>query len=198
MMSVGLRKNGWLKFLGVLFPAILLLVSFNNCSQFEVLSSGRDNRFEENTAPGVLPSFTLTSPTSQAAAPFTLGQGFKKGDVPTGTEIEVTGADAQVTVKNRYPDGSVKFVVIAGRANLSANVPTMVSLSRGKSLSGAVLTVQDMKATNVTASVAAEGFGAVTWSGADWDTPFQNWVSGPRMSSFVDRKWLHQRSKSYR
>jgi hypothetical protein len=48
-----------------------------------------------------------------AGKPWTFGQAFRKGDVPAF--LSATGADAfQADVRNRWPDGSVKFAVVSG------------------------------------------------------------------------------------
>jgi hypothetical protein len=131
--------------------------------------------------------FTLTSPTSQVAAPFVVGQAFRRGDVPAGAQLVGNFADLQVTPKNTWSDGSLKFAIIAGRANLTANVAKTVRLSSGAQ-GGAALSTADLKATGVTAAVGAGAFGTVSWSGTDWDSPWQTWVAGPRMSSWIYRK----------
>ena len=133
-------------------------------------------------------SFTLTSAATQASAPFTLGHAFKQGDVPSGQGITVTGATAQATILNAWPDGSAKFAVIAGNASLTANTPLTVSLTAGSSLSGSALTTTNLKATGVTASLDCGSFGVVSWATTDWDSPFMTWVTGPQMSSWVYRK----------
>lgn len=136
------------------------------------------------SAGGAITSFTLTSPSSQSNAPFVIGEAFKKGDVPSGTGVQVNGASAEVVVKNRWPDGSVKFAIVAG----TSNTPATVSLSVGSALAGTALTTADLKATGITAAIGAGSYGSASWSSADWDSPFMTWVSGPKMSSFIYRK----------
>lgn len=132
--------------------------------------------------------FTLTSPSSASQAPFCLGYAFRKGHVPSGQTLVSNVSSLQVTPKNRWPDGSLKFAVIAGLAPLAANAPLTVSLSAGSVAAAPALTLADLKATGVKASLACGPFGTVAWSAADWDTPFQSWVSGPQMSSWIYRK----------
>lgn len=137
-------------------------------------------------------TFTLTSPNTQVAAPFSIGHAFKKGDVPSSQGVVVSGANAQVTPKNYWPDGSLKFAIIAG----TANTPATVTLSVGSASTGAALTLADLKATGVTASIDAGAFGSASWSGTDWDSPFEwatgqtSWVTGHRMSSWLYRKQI--------
>ena len=95
----------------------------------------------------------------------------------------------QVTVKNAWPDGSAKFAVVAGRANLTAGTPIAFSLSPTSTApAGAALTTTDLRNTGIAATTGCGAFGSVTWTGADWDAPFQAWVSGAEMSSWVYRK----------
>lgn len=136
-----------------------------------------------------LPTFSLTSATTQAAAPFTLGHAFKQGDVPAGQSVTATGtASFQCLAKNAWPDGSLKFAVLSGTASLTANTPLTVTLSTGAAAGGTALTTADLKATGVTAGVDCGAFGSVSWATTDWDSPAQTWASGPSMSSWVYRK----------
>jgi hypothetical protein len=136
----------------------------------------------------VITTFTLKSPTTRASAPFTIGQTFKKGDVASGVNIVGSIADLQVTPKNYWNDGSLKIAVISGMADLTANTPLTVTLSTGTPAAGTALTTTDLKATGVTASIDVSTVGTVSWATTDWDTPFQTWVSGPKMSSWIYRK----------
>ena len=108
--------------------------------------------------------------------------------MPAGQDVVASLSTLQVTPKNRWPDGSLKFAVVAGRATLAANTPLMVTLSPGSAPTATALTIQDLKATNITASIDCGAFGSVAWSEGDWDGAFQAWVSGPEMSSWIYRK----------
>lgn len=132
--------------------------------------------------------FTLTSTQSSSAAPFCVGYAFRAGDIPAGRSVVGSVGSLQATVKNRWPDGSVKFAVIAGRTSLSAGQSVAVTLSAGTAAGGAALALSDLKGTGVVAAIGCGGFGSVQWSGADWDAPFASWISGPQMSSWVYRK----------
>jgi hypothetical protein len=146
------------------------------------------------TAPVLTPqgagitSFKLTSPTAGSSLPFSVGHAFKKGDVAAGSRLIGSISDLQVTWKNTWPDGSLKFGVIAGRANLMAGIPLTVTLSIGVGSTIANLTTDNLRTTGVTASVDAGAFGSATWTAADWASPFVNWISGPFMSSWIYRK----------
>ncbi len=131
--------------------------------------------------------FTLVSPLASSLAPFCIGYAFRKGHVPAGASVVADIANLQFTPKNFWPDGSLKFAIVAGRSPLAANVPLTVALSSGPAVGGTALTLADLRATGVTAAVDC-GFGSVAWSGADWNSPFQTWAEGPQMSSWIYRK----------
>ncbi len=139
-------------------------------------------------APAGSMAFTLNSATAAAAAPFCIGFAFKSGDVPSGQGVTGSLSHLQVTPLNRWPDGSLKFALVAGRAALVANTNLTVLLSSGTAASGTALALSDLKATNVTASVGCGSFGSASWATTDWDSPFRTWVTGPEMSSWIYRK----------
>lgn len=133
-------------------------------------------------------SMQLLSAAGGASVPFCVGHAFRKGDVPNHATL---GADTavQITPLNSWPDGSLKFAVIAGRKALSAGVAATLQLSNGGlRASGANLTTSDLQATGITVSASCGAFGSVSWSGADWATPFAEIVAGPEMSSWSYRK----------
>ncbi len=134
-------------------------------------------------------SFELTSATGGSNVPFTVGHAFQQGEVPSGSGVVGSLSTLQAIPMNRWPDGSLKYAIISGRINLSANVPQTVTLTTGNPAGGA-LTTANLRATNVTASIGAGGFGSASWSGADFDSPFLTWVSGPEMSSWIYRKQI--------
>ena len=133
-------------------------------------------------------SFQLTSAVGGSSLPFTLGHAFRKGEVPSGKFISSNLAKLQVVAKNTWPDGSLKFATISGRATLAANVAQSVTLGLTGSAPGAALATAALRATGITAAINAGAFGAASWSGADWDAPFKTWVAGPEMSSWIYRK----------
>jgi hypothetical protein len=133
-------------------------------------------------------SFKLVSATGGGNLPFTLGHAFRKGEVPAGAHVAGSIPNIQIIGKNWWPDGSLKFALVSGRVTLAAGVPQQVLLSVGSAATGTKLVTGDLKATGITASVGAGGFGTVAWAGADWDAPFKEWVSGPLMSSWIYRK----------
>jgi hypothetical protein len=139
-------------------------------------------------ASGLPVSFQVTSATGGTNVPFTLGHAFAPGDVPSGSGVVGSIGALQVVPKNRWPDGSLKYAIVSGRVTLAANSPATVTLSLGTPSSGSPLTTADLRATGITASIAASGFGTVTWSGTDFDAPFLTWISGDQMSSWIYRK----------
>lgn len=137
--------------------------------------------------PGV--SLRLVSPVGGTALPFTAGQAFRRGDVPSGSTVVANIASFQAVVKNRWADGSVKFAILSGRVDLAANtartVNLLVSLPPAPS---PAITLANLRATGVSASIQFAPFGGASWSGTGWSTPAQTLVTGPQMSAWVFRK----------
>ncbi|MES2263025.1 MAG: hypothetical protein V4724_31255 [Pseudomonadota bacterium] len=133
--------------------------------------------------------FTLKSLKAQAAAPYCLGYAFRRGDVPAGNTVAADQGTMQVSVKNTWPDGSLKFAVLAGQADLQANAPLTVNLRViAMPAPSSVLDTARLRATGAVAQIDCGTFGAVTWQGSDWDAPLRSWVSGSSMSSWIYRK----------
>jgi hypothetical protein len=129
------------------------------------------------------PSLTLLSPTTRALAPFCVGQAFAKGRIPFGAGIAGDVPNLQATIKNRWPDGSVKFAIIAGRANLAANVPLVIGLYAGAPASGTPLTEADLLATGLTASIGFAPYGSVALApligvASSYSAAAQRWTAG--------------------
>lgn len=137
---------------------------------------------------GTVASFQITSTVGGAGLPFAIGHAFRQGDVPAGSQLSCDIPAAQVSGKNWWPDGSLKFATIAGRTDLTAGAAKTIKVSIGASPSSAALTTADLRGTGASAAIGASSFGAVSWSGADWDAPLMNWISGPYMSSWIYRK----------
>jgi hypothetical protein len=157
--------------------------------QSPLLTVGRTTGTLSNTTTsGGLAAFQLTSASSGAALPFTLGYAFKKGQVPAGKSLIGSVADLQVVPKNVWPDGSLKFAIVSGQATLTAGTPLKVALDLGTPSALAKLTTDSLRQTGATASISAGAFGSASWSSTDWATPFMTWVSGPVMSSWIYRK----------
>lgn len=126
-------------------------------------------------------SFSLTSPVG-GTQPFTVGLGFKKGDIP-GTPV-LNIANSQVVVKNRWNDGSVKHAIASGQVALTANTPVTISALNGTAPTGTNLTTADIVAANPQASVTFNGLAGnptVSLSSLLSAAPFRIWVQGPEM-----------------
>jgi hypothetical protein len=135
------------------------------------------------------PQFTVKAAAQNASAPYCVGFAFRQGSIPSGSYVAASTGTFQFTAKNTWPDGSLKFAVLAGQLSLQAGVPQAVTLSRTGSVpSGVALGLAELKATGVTAQIGAGSFGTASWQGTDWDSPFQTWVTGPQMSSWIFRK----------
>lgn len=115
--------------------------------------------------------------------PWCAGHAFRVADVPAGATL----AGLQMTVKSTWPDGSAKMAILAGTV-AAAGTSTQVALRVGTPAGGRTLTLADLKATGVKASIGASPYGTATWADADWDTPFLVWVQGPMMSSWIYRR----------
>jgi hypothetical protein len=123
--------------------------------------------------------------------PFTAGMAFQSGAIPSGQGIVVTGATAQATIKNTWPNGSAKFAIIAGTANLTSGVASAISLAAGTASTGTALTTTDLIATGITAEIGTSGtFGLASFGATEWAAPFESWISGHRMSSWIYRKQI--------
>jgi len=107
-----------------------------------------------------------------------VGVACKKGDAPANitTDLET----AQVDVKRRWSDGSVKHAIIAGRAALTRNVARTIQISTGSQAGGKRLTAADIQAAKPQASVQCGGIGTVNLS-ALLARPFRTWTSGSEM-----------------
>ncbi len=122
-------------------------------------------------------SFQLTSPLS-GISPFTVGLGFKDGDVPTGASLSIP--NSQVVVERTWSDGSVKHAIASGFATLTANTALTVNVLNSPSASGTNLTASDIQAAAPSASIQCGSIGTVNLSSL-LATPFRTWISGPQM-----------------
>lgn len=163
-----------------------------------ITSSGDFTTLAQATTTGTAPPagtpvpnarYTLLAPAAQSSAPYTLGYAFRRGDVPAGSSVAADKGIFQVIPKNTWPDGSLKFAVLSGLADVAAGTGSTINLLIARpSTSTATLTTAKLKATKAVATIGCGAFGTVTWQGADWDTPFQTWIAGPAMASWIYRK----------
>lgn len=136
-------------------------------------------------------NLSLLSVSGGTALPFTVGQAFAQGDVPSSSSVLADIPNFQAVVKNRWSDGSVKFAILSGHADLGTNTWKTIGLSAGATPAAQTpVSTADLKAAGTTASIQFGSFGTASWSAGDWDTPTQNWVSGPEMSAWTYRKPL--------
>jgi len=129
--------------------------------------------------PPLTASFQLTSAVGGASLPFTIGYGFQKGAIANGTTLTLNAGTAQVLVKRRWNDNSVKHAVISGHVDLVAGVAKAIEIVAGAG-SGSPLTCADIQAVAPNASVACGAIGTVTLASL-LAAPFRTWVSGPEM-----------------
>lgn len=197
--------------------AVVTISAFNNCGQltsFETLPGLGQSELPSSLPGGVVPpsyippevppvpsspgsrQFKLKS-SSNLPAPFSTGFAFRKGDVPSGKDLQVNGATAQVQIKNRWSDGSAKFAIVSGAANFASSQELTIGLSVVDSTGAGVqpnITPANLQsviqAGPNSIAITTSNFGSATWSGADLLTPFQTWVSGPEMSSWIYRKQI--------
>jgi hypothetical protein len=81
------------------------------------------------SGPGQLPKLVLTSRSADGAHAWTFGHPFRQGDVPSGSVVTAEGDVFQMDVRNRWPDGSVKFAVLSGITSLTRNSPKPIALT---------------------------------------------------------------------
>src|SRR5207248_6769227 len=124
-------------------------------------------------APSAVTWFQLTSAVT-GSFPFSVGLGFKKGDIPG--EPVLDNATSQVIVKSRWSDNSVKHAIASGHIALTAGVPATVNVSSSASVpAGSNLTAADIQAANPSASVQLGSFGTVNLSSL-LANPFRTWI----------------------
>ena len=111
-------------------------------------------------------AFELTSPVTQAAAEFSLGQAFKQGDVPSGQYLHCDLTNFAITPTRYWNDGSVKLATIKGRVPLTANVAKRINIWRNSTAEsvGTILTAGSIATAAPTASVQFGTFGTVSLS----------------------------------
>jgi hypothetical protein len=136
----------------------------------------------------------ISSASGGTALPYAFGQVFRKGDVPAGARVVLSGSQVRASeadVRNRWPDGSVKFAVLSGAVDLPPNsvatIPLVATLDPAPAAS--MVSLADLKATGAMATIA---FGALSasWSGSAWDAPHLVVQTGSTMSSWTFRKPL--------
>jgi hypothetical protein len=95
-----------------------------------------------------------------------------------------------VIPKNSWPDGSLKFALVSGSANFTANTEKRIlfQVTNSPTAVSPTLTLEDLLKVQGNVQIIFDTFGTATWSGDDWKSPFETWVSGSEMSSWIYRK----------
>ena len=121
-------------------------------------------------------TFTLSSSSGGTKLPFTVGLVFKKSDVPSDFALDLPAA--QVEVKRRWNDGSVKHAVVSGHVDLAAGQPKTVTVVAAGGAGSAKLVCTDIRTAAPQVSVTLGAFGSVDL-GAQLASPTRTWLSGP-------------------
>jgi hypothetical protein len=183
----------WAGLVSCLFSAVLL----SACGGGSSSSGGSSNTGDGSAgralavdAAAPLFKLQLSSAIGGSLLPFTVGQPLRQGDVPAGMTLAAQGVpEFQAVITNRWPDGSAKFAILSGRADLESGSWRSIGLSvTAPPETTASVTTANLKATGITASVDFGAFGTAGWSAGDWDTPAHTVVSGPQMSAWTFRK----------
>jgi hypothetical protein len=128
----------------------------------------------------VITSLSLMSAVS-GVQPFTVGLGFKKGDICGNAVPTLDIPDQQVVVLRRWNDDCVKHAVASGQTSFTANTPTTITVQSSASASGTTaLTAASIQNANPQASIQFGGLGTVNLSSL-LASPFRTFVSGPEM-----------------
>jgi hypothetical protein len=73
---------------------------------------------------------TLLNETGTSGVRFSAGMAFREGDVPDGLQLTCAALTAfQGTVLNRWPDGSVKFAVVAGQGTVAPSGSAAIDIT---------------------------------------------------------------------
>jgi hypothetical protein len=121
--------------------------------------SGGGSGITNNTAP--LTSFSLTS-ASSGTIPYSLGQVFKKGDVPSGVVLTANTTTYQILPISLWDDGSIKHAVVSGTASLVGGVSSTFTFGKGSGPSGTTLSESSLITAAPTATVAYGAAGTVS------------------------------------
>lgn len=131
-------------------------------------------------------TIALTAATGGAAVPFTVGHGFRQGDVPLGRFIKCDVANAHGKIQATWPDGSAKFAIVSGTATMSTGVPLTVTLRHSQNdVGGAALTTTQLAAAMPTVTIT--GGAHTTTLNSLLASPQRTVVSGAHMSNWLYR-----------
>lgn len=141
---------------------------------------------DDSAVAATLPKFGVLSSVGGTNLPFAFGHVFKQGDVPSGSYVDSDLTDWQCTPVTRWPDGSLKHAIIAGRATCSAQVLRAAQLSvAGTDRAGTALTTADLAAA--LPAVTVQGGSQVITLNDLVATPHRTVLTGPIMSQWQFR-----------
>ena len=102
--------------------------------------------------------------TTGGTKPFTIGQALRQGDVARDKTVTADVPSVQCIVKNRWPDGTLKFVILSGQADLTANTWRRVRLAVAEHPGAEpAISVDALKSAGTTASIQFAPFGTAEW-----------------------------------
>ncbi len=141
-------------------------------------------------AGNTLTTLRLSSATTRPQAPFACAQAFGPGEIPAGSAVDCGLAAFQSVVKNRWPDGSIKLALLAGRADVQAGDENPVPLFAGPARGGSLLSEADLLGTGVDATLAYSPYGSVALSSllgvsSVFDIGSGRWTAG-RVSTWFE------------
>lgn len=126
--------------------------------------------------------------SAKTAPVATFGMVFRRGDVPAGKALNITGADYQVDAKATHADGSLRHAVITVRIPaLAASGTQTLSLSAGAApAAGAAIDPADVLKTDFDAVVTLTVGGlAYSASARDVLAGAKTWLSGPLCTEWL-------------
>jgi len=138
----------------------------------------------------------LNNPSSVAVQnyPLQIGRAFRSGEIASGScpafSLAGTSLRTQADIKNRWPDGSVKFAVLSALVpSVPAATRTTVQISAGACVTGGSADATRLLDTARNFDVLLEFSGAVTATVSVRDMiaagAGKTWMSGPVTSSWV-------------
>ena len=121
------------------------------------LGGGSAPGFEAADAPA-----TLLNETAASGVRFSGGMAFRQGDVPAGQHLRCTSLAAfQGVVLNRWPDGSVKYAVVAGQGTVAPATSAAIAISGTATSPGAPMAESVLIAAAPQAVIGFSGIGTV-------------------------------------
>lgn len=107
-------------------------------------------------------AIVLTNRSGSAGSKtFSGAQVFKLGEIPSGKLPSCSLQDFQVSVLNRWPDGSLRFAVLSGRADMAVNESRRVPLSVTTAATPSGSAITESALANIDAELGFAPFGSV-------------------------------------